>query len=84
MGSCDETKFCDPRNRAETELPYTSTRSGPLVGPDLNLIDFEPRLAALAGAFSWNTMAKIDDILIFCCVSGFLAGVIVAVKTLPV
>jgi len=29
-------------------------------------------------------MTKIDDILIFCCVSGFIAGVVVAVATLPV
>jgi hypothetical protein len=29
-------------------------------------------------------MAKIDDILMFCCISGFFAGVVVAVTTLPV
>jgi hypothetical protein len=27
-------------------------------------------------------MTKIDDFLIFCCLSGFLAGVVVAVATL--
>jgi hypothetical protein len=54
----------------------------PSWGQDLNLIDLEPRLA-LAGALSWNTMAKIEDILMFCCVSGFLAGVVIAVTTLP-
>jgi hypothetical protein len=31
-----------------------------------------------------NTMTKIDDILMFFCVSGFFAGVVVAVTTLPV
>jgi hypothetical protein len=31
-----------------------------------------------------NTMAKVDDILMFFCVSGFFAGVVVAVTTLPV
>jgi len=46
----DETKFFDARNSAETEVPYSSKSSGPLEGLDLNLIDFEPRLA-LAGAF---------------------------------
>ena len=29
-------------------------------------------------------MTKIDDILMFCCVGGFFAGVVVAVTTLPV
>jgi hypothetical protein len=29
-------------------------------------------------------MTKIDDILMFFCVSGFFAGVVVAVTTLPV
>jgi hypothetical protein len=52
------------------------------VGLDINLIDFEPRLA-LAGALSWDTMTKIDNILIFCCISGIFAGVVVAVATLP-
>jgi hypothetical protein len=42
------------------------------------LIDLEPRLAHCRG-FSWKTVAKLDDILIFCCLSG-----VVAVATLPV
>ena len=29
-------------------------------------------------------MIKVDDILMFCCVSAFFAGAIVAVTTLPV
>ena len=29
-------------------------------------------------------MIKVDDILMFCCVSAFFAGVVVAVTTLPV
>ena len=29
-------------------------------------------------------MTKVDDILMFCCVSAFFAGVIAAVTTLPV
>jgi len=31
-----------------------------------------------------KTMTAIDDILMFVCVSGFFAGVVVAVTTLPV
>ena len=47
----DETKFFDPRNSDETEVPYNSQASGTLSwGLDVNLIDFEPRLA-LAGDF---------------------------------
>ena len=45
MGKRDETKFFDARNSAETEVPYSSKPSGTLAGLDLNLIDFEPRLA---------------------------------------
>ena len=29
-------------------------------------------------------MTKVDDILMFFCVSGFFAGIVVAVTTLPV
>jgi hypothetical protein len=29
-------------------------------------------------------VTKLDDILIFCCLSGFFAGLVVAVATLPV
>jgi hypothetical protein len=56
--------------------------ASPLGARILNLIDLEPRVA-LAGALSWKTMAKIEDILMFCCVSGFLAGIVIAVTTLP-
>ena len=52
------------------------------VGLDFFLIDFGPRLIPCRG-FSWKAMTKIDDILIFCCLSGFFAGVVVAVATLP-
>jgi hypothetical protein len=31
-----------------------------------------------------GTMTKVDDILMFFCISGFFAGVAVAVTTLPV
>jgi hypothetical protein len=50
IGKRDEIKFFDARNSAETEVSYKSEPSGTLVGLDLNLMDFEPRLA-LAGAF---------------------------------
>ena len=51
IGKRDETKFFDARNSAETEVPYSSKPSGtPSWGLDVNLIDFEPRLA-LAGDF---------------------------------
>jgi hypothetical protein len=81
MGKRDETKFVDARNSAETEMPYSLEHVAIPRGLDLNLIDFEPRLA-LAEALSWNTVTKIDNILMFCCVSGFFAGVVVAVATL--
>jgi hypothetical protein len=38
----------------------------------------------LAHHHKGNTMTKVDDILMFFCVSGFFAGVVVAVTTLPV
>src|SRR5262245_34821469 len=38
----------------------------------------------LAHQHKGNTMTKVDDILMFFCVSGFFAGVVVAVTTLPV
>jgi hypothetical protein len=31
-----------------------------------------------------NAMTKLDDFLMFCCVSAFFAGVVIAVTTLPV
>jgi hypothetical protein len=60
----------------------TPRHLAPLGGLDLNLMEFEPRLCPCRG-FSWATVTKIDDILMFCCVSGFFAGVLVAVATLP-
>jgi len=37
-----------------------------------------------ADHYRGNAMTKVDDVLIFCCVSAFFAGVVVAVTTLPV
>jgi hypothetical protein len=31
-----------------------------------------------------DAMTKVDDFLMFCCVSAFFAGVVIAVTTLPV
>jgi hypothetical protein len=31
-----------------------------------------------------GVMTKVDDILMFCCVSSFFAGIVIAVTTLPV
>jgi hypothetical protein len=79
----DETRFFDPRNRAETELSYVCRRLAPASWGQISfLLDFEPRLCPCRG-FPWKTVTKLDDILIFCCVSGFFAGVVVAVATLP-
>ena len=51
IGKRDETKFFDARNSAETEVAYSwKVIWHPLAGLDLNLIDFEPRLA-LPGLF---------------------------------
>ena len=122
---CDETKFFDTRNTAETELSYGSKPSSttprgarflhrleparPLPGLFLMAnaeapiwLDFifclrtgltpSPTNGCTRAAFAppscppsqGDTMTKVDDILMFCCVSAFFAGVIAAVTTLPV
>jgi hypothetical protein len=76
-GQRDETKFFDARNSAETELPYDSLVWAPSWGQGSTSSTLAP--ACSCRGFSWKTVTKIDDFLIFCCLSGFLAGVVVAV-----